>query len=88
MIKKEFTITSETGLHARSATKLVQEASRYSSSVELQYGQKTVNVKSIMGIMSLGMSQGAEFSLIIDGPDEEEAMQELTAFLQRERIAD
>jgi len=88
MIKKDFTIHSETGLHARPATKLVQQASRYSSSVELQYGQKTVNVKSIMGVMSLGMGQGSDFTLIIDGPDEEEAMEELTSFLQEEGIAE
>lgn len=88
MIKKEFTIISETGLHARPATKLVQEASRYSASVELKYGQKTVNVKSIMGVMSLGMGEGSTFTLIIDGPDEEEAMNNLSEFLQKERIAD
>lgn len=87
MIKKEFTVMKESGLHARPATKLVQEASRYSSSVELQYGQKTVNVKSIMGVMSLGMGQGAEFTIIIDGPDEEEAMEGIEEFLRKERIA-
>lgn len=88
MIKKEFTISSESGLHARPATKLVQQASRYSSSVELQYGQKTVNVKSIMGVMSLGMGQGSKFTLLIDGPDEEEAIGELATFLQAEGITE
>lgn len=87
MIKKDFKVISETGLHARPATKLVQEASRYSSHIELQYGRKTVNVKSIMGVMSLGMGPDAEFTLIIDGPDEEEAMKGLEEFLDRERIA-
>ena len=40
-----------------------------------------------MGVMSLGMGPDAEFTLIIDGPDEEEAMKGLEEFLDRERIA-
>jgi len=87
MITKQFTVTSETGLHARPATQLVQEASRYSSDVELEYQNKKVNVKSIMGVMSLGMAQGAAFTIIIDGPDEEEAMTNIEELLNKEGIA-
>lgn len=88
MIKKEFTVTGETGLHARPATQLVQAASRFSSDVELEYENKTVNVKSIMGVMSLGIAQGASFTIIIDGHDEEEAMQSVEGLLKKEGIAD
>lgn len=87
MITKQFTITSEVGLHARPATLLVQEASRYSSEVELEYKGKKVNVKSIMGVMSLGIPQNGEFSLIIDGADEEEAISKIERLLSNEEIA-
>lgn len=88
MIKKEFVITSEVGLHARPATLLVQEASRYSSEVELEYQNKKVNVKSIMGVMSLGIPQGGKFDLIITGNDEVEAFQGIEALLHKEAIAE
>lgn len=88
MIKKTFVITSEVGLHARPATLLVQEASRYSSEVELKYDEKTVNVKSIMGVMSLGIPQGGNFELLINGNDEEEAFTNLEALLKKEGIAE
>lgn len=88
MITKEFTITADVGLHARPATKLVQEASRYSSHIELEYNNKKVNVKSIMGVMSLGIAQGATFSITIDGHDEQEAIEGIEAFLVEEGIAE
>ncbi|WP_242694599.1 phosphocarrier protein HPr [Pseudogracilibacillus auburnensis] len=88
MITKQFTITAEVGLHARPATQLVQEASRYSSHIELEYNEKKVNVKSIMGVMSLGIAQGATFSIIIDGHDEEEAMKGIEALFTNEGIAE
>lgn len=88
MITKQFTITADVGLHARPATKLVQKASRYSSQIELEYNNKKVNVKSIMGVMSLGIAQGATFTLIIDGHDEKEAMEGIEALFTDERIAE
>jgi len=88
MIKKEFTVISETGLHARPVTLLVQEASRFSCDVELEYNDKKVNVKSIMGVMSLGIPQNAMFTVITDGPDEEEAIQHIENFFEKEGIAE
>lgn len=87
MITKQFTITAEIGLHARPATLLVQEASRYSSHIELEYKDKKVNVKSIMGVMSLGMANGATFDIIVDGPDEEEAIAGIEKLLNEKDIA-
>jgi phosphocarrier protein len=88
MITKDFTITSEVGLHARPATLLVQEASRYSSEIELHYSSKKVNVKSIMGIMSLGLSKGKQFEITINGHDEEEALEGIKALFSKEGIAE
>jgi len=88
MLNKQFTVIGETGLHARPATLLVQEASRYSSDIELEYNNKKVNVKSIMGVMSLGIAQGASFTILIDGHDEEEAMKGIEDLFKKEGIAD
>lgn len=87
MVQKQFTITSDIGLHARPATLLVKEASRYRSEVELKYMNKQVNLKSIMGVMSLGIPKGEQITIIITGNDEEEAMSGIEAFLEQESIA-
>ena len=59
MEKKEYHVIAETGIHARPATLLVQTASKYSSDIQLEYKGKSVNLKSIMGVMSLGVGQEA-----------------------------
>ncbi|OIL07052.1 phosphocarrier protein HPr, partial [Oenococcus oeni] len=60
MVSKEFTITADSGLHARPATMLVQKASEFDSKLTLKYDGKEVNLKSIMGVMSLGAGKGAK----------------------------
>ena len=52
MEKKEFHVVAETGIHARPATLLVQTASKFSADLNLEYKGKSVNLKSIMGVMS------------------------------------
>ncbi|WP_078555410.1 phosphocarrier protein HPr [Bacillus alkalicellulosilyticus] len=74
MVEKSFKITSETGIHARPATQLVNKAGQYSSEITLVYKGKEVNLKSIMGVMSLGVGQGAEVTIKVEGSDEAEAM--------------
>ncbi|MBM7570925.1 phosphocarrier protein HPr [Aquibacillus albus] len=75
MKERKFTITDETGIHARPATLLVNKAGQYESHIEMEYNGKTVNLKSIMGVMSLGVPKGAEILVTVDGSDEEQAMQ-------------
>lgn len=87
MAKKDFTITSDIGLHARPATLLVQEASRFGSEVELEYDGKTINAKSIMGVMSLGLGKDATFSIITNGHDADEALTAITELFEKENIA-
>ncbi len=74
MAEKTFKITAETGIHARPATQLVNKAGQFSSDITLEYKGKTVNLKSIMGVMSLGVSQGAEVTIKAEGSDAEEAL--------------
>ncbi|GGM37124.1 phosphocarrier protein HPr [Paraliobacillus quinghaiensis] len=75
MKEQKFTITDDTGIHARPATLLVNKAGQYQSHVEMQYNGKTVNLKSIMGVMSLGVPKGAEVIITVDGTDEDVAIE-------------
>lgn len=79
MEKRTFTITADTGVHARPATLLVNQAGQFESEVELIYNNKKVNLKSIMGVMSLGIPKGAEITITADGSDEEGALKAIEA---------
>ncbi len=84
MIEKEVTVKLKTGLQARPAAQFVQEASRFSSDIFIIDGEKKVNVKSIMGLMSLAISSGKTVILAAEGQDEEEAVQVLEAIMTNE----
>jgi phosphocarrier protein HPr len=88
MVEKQFKVISETGIHARPATLLVQAASKFDSEITLEYKEKKVNLKSIMGVMSLGVGKGADIKIIVEGSDEEEAMNSLEETLKKEGLAE
>ncbi|PPA72233.1 phosphocarrier protein HPr [Jeotgalibacillus proteolyticus] len=87
MAQKQFTVKAETGIHARPATILVQTASKFDSDVQLEYKGKKVNLKSIMGVMSLGVGKDAEIVIHADGSDEQEAINSLEETLKNEGLA-
>lgn len=82
MTKKEIRINLESGLEARPVALLVQEASKYESKIYIQSGDKRVNAKSIMGMMTLGMDISEELEVLADGPDEDAAIEGITSFLK------
>ena len=84
MEKREFKVIAETGIHARPATLLVQAASKFSSDINLEYSGKSVNLKSIMGVMSLGVGQGSEISISAEGDDEKEAIDAIADTMKKE----
>ena len=71
MINENVTIVNKLGLHARAASKLVNCASQFESEVHITRKGNRVNAKSIMGVMMLAASKGAELELEIDGNDEQ-----------------
>ncbi|ARK31647.1 phosphocarrier protein HPr [Halalkalibacter krulwichiae] len=75
MAEKTFKITADTGIHARPATQLVNKAGQFSSDITLEYNGKSVNLKSIMGVMSLGVGKGAEVTVKAEGSDADDALQ-------------
>ena len=74
MVSKKFKITSESGIHARPATILVNEAVRFDSEIQLALESKVVNLKSIMGVMSLGIYNGEIVTITANGNDELQAI--------------
>lgn len=86
MLKRDYTIVDETGIHARPATLLVQAASKFESNVELEYNGRKVNLKSIMGVMSLGVGKDAQISIYAEGADEEEAINAIEETLKKEGL--
>lgn len=66
-------ILNETGIHARPATKLVNEANRFKSDIFIEKGEKKANVKSILGVLGLAMAKNDQVYLLIEGEDEIEA---------------
>ena len=81
MIKKPITIQISNGLEARPVAMLVQVASQYESRIQVESGDKHVNAKSIMGMMSLGLDSGELVTVIADGPDEEVAVEDIAKYL-------
>ncbi|MGX6961819.1 phosphocarrier protein HPr [Vagococcus xieshaowenii] len=88
MERKEFNIIADTGIHARPATLLVQAASKFTSDINLEYKGKSVNLKSIMGVMSLGVGQGADIAITAEGADEVEAIAAITEAMQKEGLSE
>lgn len=88
MEKKQFHVVAETGIHARPATLLVQTASKFSSDIQLEYKGKSVNLKSIMGVMSLGVGQGADVVISAEGADEVEAIAGIEETMKKEGLAE
>ncbi|WP_102345333.1 phosphocarrier protein HPr [Bacillus sp. Marseille-P3661] len=88
MPEQTFHITSESGIHARPATSLVQAATRFNCEVNLEYQGKNVNLKSIMGVMSLGIPQGAEIKIITEGNDGDEALKAIAETMKSEGLAE
>lgn len=87
MVEKQFTIIDEAGIHARPAAMLVSVANKFTSDIKLVHNEKDVNLKSILGVMSLGISLGADFKIKADGEDEQEALDAIEKTLKEESLA-
>lgn len=79
-------IRNEVGLHARPASLFVQVANKYLCDVYIESGDRKVNGKSIMGVMSLGAYQGEELTIITRGEDEKEALEDLVDIVENKMI--
>lgn len=83
MITKELEIINKLGLHARAAAKFVNTANRFEADISVTRNGRTINGKSIMGLMMLAAAQGSHISVSINGTDEQQAMQSLADLISQ-----
>ena len=82
MIEKEIRVTIENGLHARPSADFVKKINQYKSEIELVNGEKRINAKSILNLMSAAIKEGQIIKVIVDGEDENEVLVFVESFLQ------
>ncbi|WP_226035997.1 phosphocarrier protein HPr [Aquibacillus saliphilus] len=87
-VEKTATITDETGVHARPATVLVNKAGQFTSDIKMEYNGKSVNLKSIMGVMSLGIPKDSEIKIVAEGTDEQEALDTIIDTIKKEGLGE
>ncbi len=88
MMKKTFKIIDEAGMHARPASKLVQTASSFDADLTISYKGKDVDLKSVMGVMSLGVPQNGEITIEVDADDEKNILTTLEEKLRELALID
>ncbi|WP_391206993.1 phosphocarrier protein HPr [Psychrobacillus sp. L4] len=81
-----YKVVAESGIHARPATGLVKVATKFACDIFIEYKEKKVNLKSILGVMSLGIPKGGSISIFAEGKDEEDALEGIEGFLKSEGI--
>ena len=80
------TVIDPVGLHARPATVAVNAASKFKSEVKVAYKGRTVNMKSIMGVMSLGIPTHSEITVSCEGDDEDVAIETIEKVLRDQKV--
>jgi len=84
VVSREVTVTCESGLHNKQATYFVQKANDYVSTIRIEMDSRTMNAKSLLGIISMRIVPGMKVTLHADGPDAECAVDALEALLLRD----
>jgi phosphocarrier protein HPr len=87
MTEKIFTLTDEAGMHARPSAVLVKAVASYKSEVFMEYKGRRVNLKSIMGVMSLGIPYGASMKVIANGEDEPQVINAVDTVIKEVGLA-
>lgn len=78
MQEHEYVVNAAVGLHARPAALLVRTAARFASRITVRHGEKQVNAKSLLSVLSLGAEHGASVTVTAEGADETAAMEAMT----------
>jgi phosphocarrier protein len=77
MFSREITVTNQVGLYARPATFFIQKANEFRSTIMVEKEERKVNAKSLLGVLSLGITKGSLVRISAEGPDEQEAVDAL-----------
>jgi phosphocarrier protein HPr len=85
-MRREYTIIDEAGLHARPASLLVQVATKFPNEINIEYKGRKMTLKSIMIVMSLGVSQNTTIAIEVDGDNAEEVFTALEEVLNSNNL--
>ena len=86
MVSKKIIIKNAEGLHARPATEIAKSATKYTSSIQIDVNGNKYNAKSVLNIMSAGIKNSTEITVICDGVDEEKALEGLVETLKENSL--
>jgi len=81
MVSREVTINNQVGLHARPATFFIQKANEFKANIWIEKDEHRVNAKSLLGVLSLGITKGTAIKIVSDGSDDEMAVNALVALI-------
>lgn len=81
MYSREVIVVNNTGIHARPAADFIKHSTRFKSALTIVFNNKTVNAKSIIQVLSLGLSKGVTFKLVAQGEDEVDAVNSLAEYV-------
>ena len=81
VVSKKVIVNNATGLHARPATLLVKKASSFKSNISIDFNGKKANVKSLIGVLSLGVTKDSEITVMASGDDETLAVEEIVKLI-------
>ena len=77
MYSKEVVVQNQVGLHARPATFFIQRANEFKAGIWIVNDERKVDAKSLLGVLSLGITRGTKITIVADGSDQEEAVDSL-----------
>lgn len=83
MTARQVRVVNPLGLHARAAAKFVGVAGRFRSQIRVTRGQRTMDGKSILGLLLLAAARGSELTITAEGPDEADAIAALVSLVER-----
>ena len=86
MYTEKSVVKCESGLHNKQVTYFIQKVNEFRSSIWIEAEERKINAKSLLGVLSMGITAGTEISIIAEGPDEEAAVKELSAMLVKDII--
>lgn len=84
MYMKETIVKCESGLHNKQATYFIQKANDFKSTIWIEVENRRINAKSLLGVLSMGITTGTSVNLIAEGPDEVQAVDALSEMLIRD----
>ena len=84
MYTEKTVVKCESGLHNKQATYFIQKANKFRASIWVEADDRKINAKSLLGVLSMGITTGTEITLVAEGADEEAAVKSLSAMLLKD----